>query len=137
MPLVTVVVPNFNHALYLPKRIESVLNQSFANIELILLDDCSNDNSRAVMERYAEQDARISLLFNETNSGNTFRQWDKGLKMAKGKYIWIAESDDFAEYSFLSELVPLLEANDDIMLAYANSNVIDEYGTASSTTADW
>ena len=82
MPLVTVVIPNFNHALYLPKRIESVLNQSFANIELILLDDCSNDNSRAVMERYAEQDARISLLFNETNSGNTFRQWDKGLKMA-------------------------------------------------------
>lgn len=137
MPLVTVVIPNFNHASYLPKRIESVLSQSFRDIELILLDDCSNDDSRAIMTRYAEQDARINILFNESNSGNTFKQWRKGLELAKGKYLWIAESDDFAEHSFLSELVPLLEADDDIVLGYANSNVVDEHGTTSGTTADW
>lgn len=137
MPLVTVVIPNFNHASYLPKRIESVLNQSFIDIELILLDDCSNDNSRAIMARYAEQDARVSLLFNEANSGNTFKQWDKGLKIAKGKYLWIAESDDFAECSFLAELVPLLESQDDIVLAYANSNIVDEGGHVCGTTAEW
>ncbi|GAB3317756.1 hypothetical protein GCM10027511_28430 [Hymenobacter humi] len=76
-------------------------------------------------------------MFNEANSGNTFKEWDKGLKMAKGKYLWIAESDDFAEPSFLSELVPLLEADNDIVLAYANSNVVDEHGTSSGTTANW
>ncbi|GAB3317751.1 hypothetical protein GCM10027511_28420 [Hymenobacter humi] len=53
MPLVTVIIPNFNHAPYLVKRIESILNHEFIDIGLILLDDCSNDNSRAIMTQYA------------------------------------------------------------------------------------
>ena len=100
-PVVSVILPNYNHARYLPKRIESILNQGYAAIEVLIMDDCSGDNSREVIHEYAARDARIQTLFNEHNSGSTFKQWEKGLVWAKGKYVWIAESDDFAETTFL------------------------------------
>ena len=136
-PLVSVILPSYNHARYLPRRIGSILNQTYANIEVLILDDCSPDNSREVIQAYAAQDARIIMLFNEQNSGSTFKQWEKGLKQAKGKYIWIAESDDFAELTFLSELVPLLEADETVVLAYSNSTIVDEHDHPNGTTADW
>ena len=75
-PSVSVVVPNFNYARYLPQRIESVLNQTFTDFEVILLDDASTDNSVEVMRQYAETDNRISRIeVNATNSGSPFLQW--------------------------------------------------------------
>jgi glycosyltransferase involved in cell wall biosynthesis len=136
-PIVSVIVPNYNHARYLPRRIESILGQSYDSIEVLIMDDCSSDNSQAVIQRYAANDTRIEILFNTANSGSTFKQWEKGLAWAKGKYIWIAESDDFAEPTFLTELVPMLEDNDSVVLAYANSRVVDEHDQANGTTADW
>jgi glycosyltransferase involved in cell wall biosynthesis len=136
-PLVSIILPSYNHARYLPKRIESILNQTYSAIEILVLDDCSPDNSRDVILAYAAQDARIQTLFNEHNSGSTFKQWHKGLLWAKGKYIWIAESDDFAETNFLTELVPLLEADESVVLAHSNSAVVDEHDQADGTTADW
>lgn len=137
VPLVSVILPNYNHARFLPRRIESILNQTYPNVEVLILDDCSPDSSREVIERYAAHDTRIQLLFNEHNSGSTFKQWQKGLAWAKGKYVWIAESDDFAEPTFLAELVPPLEADDTVVLAHANSHVVDEHDRADGTTADW
>ena len=136
-PVVSVILPNYNHARYLPRRIESILNQGYTAIEVLIMDDCSSDNSREVIQGYAASDARIQTLFNEHNSGSTFKQWKKGLAWAKGKYVWIAESDDFAEVSFLEELVPLLEANDSAVLAYSNSWVVNEHNEPDGTTADW
>jgi len=136
-PIVSVLVPNYNHSRYLPKRIESILRQNYSAIEVLLMDDCSTDDSRNIIQYYANSDNRVQILFNESNSGSTFKQWEKGLAWAKGKYIWIAESDDFAEITFLAELVPLLEANDAVVLAYANSRVVDENDQANGTTADW
>ena len=94
MCFVSVVIPNFNHALYLKQRIESVLNQTFQNFELIILDDCSTDNSKEVIERYKNHPKISKIVYNEENSGSVFRQWIKGIKLSTGKYIWIAESDD-------------------------------------------
>lgn len=136
-PLVSVILPSYNHARYLPRRIESILNQIYLNIEILILDDCSPDNSRAIIQQYAAADARVQTLFNERNSGSTFKQWEKGLKWAKGKYIWVAESDDFAEPAFLAELVPMLEADDSVVLAHSNSTVVDENNQPNGTTADW
>ena len=136
-PLVSVIIPNYNHARYLHQRIESVLKQTLPVAEVLILDDCSTDDSRTVLESYARRDSRIKLIFNEQNSGSTFRQWEKGLRQARGKYVWIAESDDFAEPAFLAELVPLLEVDDAVGFAYANSTVVDEQNVAHGTTADW
>ena len=131
---VSVIIPNYNHARYLPQRIESVLNQTFRNIEVILMDDCSPDNSREILVKYAAQDERIRLVFNEQNSGSTFKQWSKGMGLASGKYIWLAESDDYADLTFLEKMVAMLEKDEAIGLAYSaswyvyeNKQVIDLY----------
>jgi len=120
MPLVTVIIPNYNHAPYLRQRIDSVLTQTFQDIEVILLDDCSKDDSREIIKSY-EADPRITIVFNEQNSGCVFRQWNKGLSMAKGKYIWIAESDDYSDPKFLETLVARLEGDPNIGLTFCDS----------------
>ncbi len=125
-PKVSVIVPNYNHARYLPKRINSILDQTFQNFELIILDDCSTDNSREVIQDFADQHRNITVLFNEQNSGSPFKQWNKGVSLARGQYVWIAESDDFAHPRFLEMLVPCLDDCPDVGLAYAQSWVVDE-----------
>lgn len=101
MPKVSVIVPNYNHAQYLRQRIDSILEQTFQDFELILLDDCSTDNSRDVIESYSEDAHVTHVVINEKNGGTPFKQWDKGIELASGEWIWIAESDDFADTHFL------------------------------------
>lgn len=102
---VSVIVPNYNHAPYLVERIESVLAQTYQHIEIILLDDCSTDNSRAVLERYRHHPKVSQVVFNAENSGTTFKQWAKGIELARHEWIWIAESDDWCEPTLLETLV--------------------------------
>lgn len=128
MPKVSVIIPNYNHAKYLPARIESVLNQTFSDFELIILDDFSTDNSREVIEKYAKENPKIRCEFNTKNSGSPFYQWNKGVEMAKAEYIWLAESDDVAENDFLETLVPILDKNSKVGISYSRSNIIDEDG---------
>jgi glycosyltransferase involved in cell wall biosynthesis len=80
-PIVSVIVPNYNHARFLPKRIDSILGQSFQDSELILLDDCSTDGSRSILSRYAGGQ-RTKIEFNDKNSGSPFKQWNKGVGLA-------------------------------------------------------
>jgi hypothetical protein len=127
-PLITIIVPNYNHARYLPQRLDSLLQQTYQNFELLLLDDCSTDDSRTVLSAYAQHDARIRLEFNVKNSGSTFRQWNKGLALARGTYVWIAESDDVAELTLLARLVACLEAQPSAVMAYCQSRFIDANG---------
>ena len=120
MPKVSVVIPNYNHARFLRKRIDSVLQQTFQDFELILLDDCSTDDSRSILSSYAA-DPRVRIEFNDANSGSTFRQWNKGVRLARGEYVWIAESDDYADEKFLARLVAVLDADPKIAYAYCKS----------------
>jgi glycosyltransferase involved in cell wall biosynthesis len=120
MPTVSVIVPNYNHARFLPKRIESILRQSYQDFELILLDDCSTDNSRPILSSYAS-DPRVTIEFNEANSGSTFKQWNKGVRLARGKYVWIAESDDYANEHLLEKLVSRLDQDPSAVLCYCRS----------------
>jgi glycosyltransferase involved in cell wall biosynthesis len=107
--MVSVIVPNYNHAPYLTKRFDSIFNQTFPEFEVIILDDCSTDNSRQIIEQYKNHPKVSHVLFNQTNSGSPFKQWKKGIDLAKGDYIWIAESDDWADQKFLATLIPLLD----------------------------
>lgn len=128
-PLVSVIVPNYNHALYLRERVDSILKQSYQNFEIILLDDCSTDNSRDIIESY-RNDTRISqIIYNKENSGSPFKQWRKGVETAKGEYIWIAESDDTALPNFLSTLVPQLDNNPKAVLVFSHSFLISSDGS--------
>lgn len=129
-PLVSVILPNYNYARYLKNRIEGILNQSFQDIELILLDDKSTDDSVEVMRQYEQHPKVSALIVNEKNSGSPFFQWEKGISMAKGKYIWIAEADDEALPDFLSTCVEALEANPRASICYTSSTHIDPEGNA-------
>lgn len=123
---VSVIIPNYCHAAYLPERIESVLNQSYRNFEVIILDDCSTDNSREVIERYGAADPRIRhIVFNETNSGSTFRQWQKGFELAAGEYIWIAESDDVAMPDFLESCMAQFDAHPTASVVFSDCIFVD------------
>ncbi|PHR74601.1 MAG: glycosyl transferase [Lutibacter sp.] len=133
-PLVSIIIPNYNHALYLKERLDSIFNQIFQDFEVILLDDCSTDASREILTKYAEKEKVSHCVFNEINSGNTFDQWNKGIALAKGTYIWIAESDDYCENNFLEKvLTPLLE-DKEIVLSYCQSNRVN---AKSKVTGSW
>ena len=120
MPKVSVVIPNFNHARYLRQRIDSVLGQTYKDFEVILMDDCSTDESRSIISEYAK-DPRVRVELNETNSGSTFKQWNKGVRLAQGQYVWIAESDDYADERLLERLVGVLETDQEATFAYCRS----------------
>ncbi|MBS1731248.1 MAG: glycosyltransferase family 2 protein [Bacteroidetes bacterium] len=123
--MVSVIIPNYNHAAYLSKRIESVLNQTYQNFEIILLDDASTDKSRAIIEKYRGHPKVSQIIFNEKNSGSTFLQWQKGMNLAKGNLIWIAESDDWCEPGLLEVLVNGIQNNPGCVLAFCQSYCIE------------
>ena len=124
MPKVSVIVPNFNHAPFLRQRIDSVLNQTFQDFELILLDDCSTDDSRGILLSYKDNPHVSQVVFNEKNSGSPFIQWDKGINLAKGEWIWIAESDDWADADFLDTLMNGLEKHPECGLGFTLAKYI-------------
>lgn len=122
---VSIIIPNYNHAPYLKKRIESVLNQTYQDFELIILDDCSTDNSREIIEQYRNHPKVTHIVFNDTNSGSPFVQWQKGFELTKYDYLWIAESDDYADAKFLEILLPSFKLGEKIGVAFTDSNIVD------------
>lgn len=129
MPTVSIIVPNYNHARFLRQRIDTIVAQTFKDFELVLLDDCSTDDSRSILREYAS-DPRVRLEFNDVNSGSTYKQWNKGVRLARGKYVWIAESDDYADERLLERLLVVLEADPEVSFAYCRSRCVDEHGCA-------
>lgn len=126
-PVVSVILPNYNHAPYLEKRINSILQQTYKDFELIILDDCSIDNSREIINQYASNYDCIRVHFNQENTGSTFKQWNKGVQLAHGEYIWFAESDDYADEHLLEKMLPVLLDNPNIGMVYCMSHKVNEY----------
>ena len=128
MPIVSVIVPNYNHGQYLRKRIDSILAQTFQDFELILLDDASTDDSRGIIESY-RNDAHVThIVYNENNGGTPFKQWDKGIELATGEWIWIAESDDFADKCFLETLIEKVQRYPEVGFAFSATYFVNEDG---------
>lgn len=123
--MVSVILPNYNHAPYLRQRIESILNQTYQDFELIILDDCSPDNSKDIIEEYRSNSHISHIIYNETNSGSTFKQWKKGIELAQGEYIWIAESDDYAELTFLEKTMDFISKYNSV-LCFALTTIVDK-----------
>ncbi|MBR3270006.1 glycosyltransferase family 2 protein [Candidatus Saccharibacteria bacterium] len=131
---ISVIVPNYNYAKYLKRRILSIGQQIYPVYELIVLDDASTDNSKTVIKRAVAEasrmkpEMRIKLIWNKKNSGKAISQWIKGVEAATGDYIWIAEADDIARKDFLSEVMKGFEKDQDVVLAYSESAIINKYG---------
>ena len=122
-PLVSVIIPNYCHAQYLEERIQSVLNQTYQHMELIILDDGSEDDgaSRAIIEKYRGHPLVRHIVYNEVNSGSTFKQWRRGLELAKGDYVWIAESDDCCAPTMVDSLLRPIIEHDNVVVSFCRS----------------
>ncbi len=135
-PAVSVIVPNYNHFPYLPERLDSIYNQSFQDIEVILLDDASTDNSIDILDSYQKKYPYIStVMYNAVNSTSVFKQWVKGINRAKGDLVWIAESDDFCAEGFLHRMLPQM-ADQAVMLGYCQSYCLHGEKDAALTYVD-
>ena len=123
---ISVIIPNYNYAKYLKKRVKIIEKQTYPIYELIILDDCSTDDSRKVIDKLAKK-YKIKKIYNEENSKCVFKQWKKGIQAATGDLIWIAEADDQADKTFLENLVKQFE-DKDVVLAFSDSKQINERG---------
>ena len=128
MSSVSVIVPNYNHARYLKQRIDSILDQTYQDFDLILLDDASSDDSREVLESYRDNAHVTHIVYNEKNGGTPFKQWDKGIELASGEWIWIAESDDFADERFLESLMGIVKDYPDVGFAFSSTYFVNGEG---------
>lgn len=115
----SIVMPTYNDAQYLPTAIEAILAQSFPDFELIIVNDGSLDNSEALIRHYAEKDKRILSLTLETNQG-VVRAANKGCALAKGLYLYFASSDDYILPGFFEALMKPLLAHPHASLAVSD-----------------
>lgn len=128
---ISVVIPNYNYEKFLYERIYSILYQKVKIEELLILDDCSTDHSREMIDELCEKLSpyiNIRKLYNKKNSGTPFRQWQKGFLETKGDYVWIAEADDYCDSNFLKKLLGVFEKEKDVALAYTDTAFINADG---------
>ncbi len=126
---VSVTVPNYNYARYMPERLGSIFGQAYPVSEVIVLDDCSKDDSLEAIGRVAAEWHRdVRLLANAVNSGSVFAQWRKAAEEATGEFVWIAEADDVSDPTFISKLVDLLRSDPEIRFAFSDSRSVDSDG---------
>lgn len=92
-PLVSIITPLYNSEKYIAETIESVLAQTYSNWEMIIVDDCSKDNSTKIVEEYQKKDRRIKLYRNEINKGVSYTR-NRAIDLSQGKYIAFLDSDD-------------------------------------------
>lgn len=127
MPKVSIILPSYNHQEFLRVRLDSIQNQTFDDWELIIIDDCSQDQSIEILKKFIELNKlKVKhFILNETNSGSGFFSWQRGIELSEGEYIWIAETDDYCNSNFLEETVKLLESNLDTGLVFVGSNYVN------------
>ena len=123
--LVSIIMPSYNTANYIGESINSVINQSYKNWELIIVDDCSTDNTDEVIKDFLK-DSRIKYLKNKENSGAAISR-NKALRMAKGEWIAFLDSDDLWNHKKLEKQIKFMEQNK-YNFSYTKYREIDEQG---------
>ena len=126
-PLVSIGIPTFNGEKFIAGSIESILSQTYKNIEIIISDDCSTDNTFRTLLDYARRDKRISISRNKKNVGtlvNTVRV----IELGRGKYFMLASDHDIWESTFVEKCVAFLEANPTAVSCFCLANIIDQDG---------
>ncbi|MEH2147770.1 glycosyltransferase family 2 protein [Nostoc sp.] len=124
-PLVSVIIPTYNRPEYLKQAIASAIKQTYQNIEILISDNCSSENPQALVASFG--DSRIKFWQQQQNVGMLANQ-QYGFKMAQGKYVASLHDDDMWNEDFLAKLVPPLEANSDLIIAFCDQYIIDANG---------
>lgn len=123
-PMVSVVLPTYNRAALLPAAVDSILNQTYQNFELIIIENGSTDNTMDLLNAYRKKDKRIKIINNKTNRGISYAR-NAGNKIARGKYIAIMDSDDISLPDRLEKQIAFMEKNPDIAAASSWKKELD------------
>jgi len=126
LPRVSILIPTYNRAHYLPQTIESALRQDYANLEVLLLDNASTDDTADVAARYGK-DSRFRSLRNDTNIGMV-RNWRYGVyECAKGEWFLLLSDDDYLiDDRYISKAMQIARPDSDVVIVYANGYILDE-----------
>lgn len=129
--LVSIITPSYNSASFIEKTIESVLEQTYKNWEMIIVDDSSTDQSQELIKQYMLQNKRIKLIINQEKLGAA-QSRNRAIEEAKGEYIAFLDSDDLWFSEKLEKQITLMKKND-VYLSYSSYNTIDETGKVMGT----
>jgi glycosyltransferase involved in cell wall biosynthesis len=132
--LVSVVLPTYNHATYLKQSIESVLNQSYSHLELIIVNDGSNDKTRELLTDY-ENTSTVTVIHQE-NTGLP-NALNRGFAIAKGEFLTWTSADNFYHETAIQTMVDFLEINEEVGVVYGNYIAINENGKKLTTSNSW
>jgi glycosyltransferase involved in cell wall biosynthesis len=136
MPRVSFVIANYNYGRYVTAAIDSLLAQTFQALELIVIDDCSTDDSRAILQRYADE-PRVRLVFHATNQQN-IRSYNEGLTLARGEFVGIVCADDFClRPDAVERQVAIFDAHPEVGFVYSAQTYVDEQGAAFRVIQPW
>jgi glycosyltransferase involved in cell wall biosynthesis len=131
-PLVSIILPTYNGSRYIRESIESCLSQQFEDFELIIVNDCSTDNTLSIIEEYARKDPRIRIVNNEVNK-KLPRSLNAGSEIAKGKYhTWTSDDNYYAPLA-LKELVEILSKDSEAGYVYTDYTIINDEGKITGT----
>ena len=126
-PLVSIVFTSFNHKEYLKQALDSLVNQTYPNLEIIVIDDHSTDGSQEILQQYAHL-GNINLKLQDKNSGSYVKASNYGASFAKGEYLLFAQCDDFAEPKQIEQLIDAFVRNPSVGVVYSKSNLVDKNG---------
>lgn len=124
MPIISVIMPSYNHERYINDAINSVISQGIENLELIVVDDFSSDDSQHIIRELADKDCRIKAVFHSENEGIA-RTINDGIKTARGKYIAMMASDDMFKQGAFEKVIAVLESSEDCGVALLDGECID------------
>lgn len=131
-PLISIILPSYNGSRYIRQSIESCLNQTFTDFELIIVNDCSTDDTLIIIEEYILKDQRIALINNEFNKKLPL-SLNTGFEKAKGKYFTWTSDDNFYAPDALEKMVKVLETKPDFDLVYSDYYLIDNNNKVTGT----
>jgi glycosyltransferase involved in cell wall biosynthesis len=123
-PLISVALCTYNGAEYIKQQLDSIVNQTYKNMEVIVVDDCSTDATYAIIEEYASRDKRVKCFLNEQNLGFN-KNFEKALSLTSGEYIAISDQDDIWVLTKLQTLIDNIGNN---WLAFSNSAYMSQEG---------
>lgn len=121
-PLITVIIPTYNHGKFISQAIGSVLDQNLSDLEILILDNCSDDNTKKLLSDNYKN--KVRYMLNHNNYG-AMCNWNNGIKLAKGRYFTILSADDFFNLNYLQNMIDILLKNTHIKVGYTGINWVD------------
>ena len=121
--MVSIAMTTYNGEKFLTEQLDSIINQTYKDLEIIICDDCSIDSTSRIVEEYQQKDSRIKFYQNKTNLGFS-KNFEKAISLCNGKYIALSDQDDIWELHKIEMMLSFFE--DDIILVYGDENLIDE-----------